>query len=181
MKRSTSLFHVAADVIVLFSYLQTVTQMIPVTHQLRKVFDFSPTVSLISLLSTHLSLLPLSRPVEEPNSGVEKVANWQNSMYLDSGIQSRATTIRGDDGDRQYTMTTSTITTEEPRESPRLALRLYFSFTPVFSTLTCRSLLPPLYQMLRLPPELSGSVPPCSRRRSRVALRSCPCRRTRRR
>lgn len=56
--------------------------------------------------------------MEEPNSGVEKVTQWQNSMYnVDSGIHSRATTIRGDEG--HYTMTTTTVTSEEPRESPQ--------------------------------------------------------------
>lgn len=72
----------------------------------------------MSLCLSYVSLPRLPHPVEETNSGVDKVAQWQNTMYsVDSGIQSRATTVR-DDGERQYTMTTTTITTEEPRESP---------------------------------------------------------------
>lgn len=79
--------------------------------------------------------------MEEPNSGVEKVANWQNTMYnTDSGIQSRATTIRGDEGEHHYTMTTTTVTTEEPRESPPSPTTS--SFTLVFLSLTCRSITP---------------------------------------
>lgn len=54
----------------------------------------------------------------EPDSGMVKVSEWQQTMYgLDSGIQSGATTIRDDDGEyitsKHYTMTT-TVTREEP-------------------------------------------------------------------
>lgn len=55
----------------------------------------------------------------DADSGVEKVAQWQSTMYTtDSGIQSRATTIRGEELEPQYTMTTTTVTTEEPSQSP---------------------------------------------------------------
>lgn len=54
--------------------------------------------------------------VGEPDSGMVKVAEWQQSIYgIDSGIQSGATTVREDDGEyttsKHYTMTT-TMTTE---------------------------------------------------------------------
>eukprot|EP00064_Thunnus_orientalis_P017687 superscaffoldBa00003826_g17773 len=54
----------------------------------------------------------------ELDSGMVKVAEWQQTMYsVDSGIQSGATTVRDDDGEyttsKQYTMTT-TVTSEEP-------------------------------------------------------------------
>ncbi|KAM3622958.1 uncharacterized protein V6R79_005386 [Siganus canaliculatus] len=58
-----------------------------------------------------------SRPaVGDFNSGVVKVAEWQQSYAIDSGIQSGANTVRDDDGDyttKHYTMTT-TISREEP-------------------------------------------------------------------
>ncbi|KAM7418699.1 hypothetical protein PAMA_016028 [Pampus argenteus] len=55
----------------------------------------------------------------DPDSGIMKVAEWQETMYgLDSGIQSGATTVvRDDEGEyttsKHYTVTT-TITREEP-------------------------------------------------------------------
>ncbi|XP_029008425.1 junction plakoglobin a [Betta splendens] len=54
----------------------------------------------------------------EPDSGMVKVAEWQQTMYsMDSGIQSGATTLRDDDGEyvtsKHYT-TTTTVTREEP-------------------------------------------------------------------
>ncbi|XP_044202087.1 junction plakoglobin-like [Thunnus albacares] len=54
----------------------------------------------------------------ELDSGMVKVAEWQQTMYsVDSGIQSGATTVRDDDGEyttsKQYTVTT-TVTSEEP-------------------------------------------------------------------
>lgn len=54
----------------------------------------------------------------EPDSGMVKVAEWQQTMYsMDSGIQSGATTVRDDDGDytssKHYTVTT-TVTKETP-------------------------------------------------------------------
>ncbi|XP_070769103.1 junction plakoglobin-like [Enoplosus armatus] len=57
--------------------------------------------------------------VSESDSGRMKVADWQQTMYgIDSGIQSGATTVRDDDGDytssKHYTMTTTTVTREEP-------------------------------------------------------------------
>lgn len=56
--------------------------------------------------------------VGEPDSGMVKVTEWQQTMYgPDSGIQSGATTVRDDDSEyttsKHYTMTT-TVTTEEP-------------------------------------------------------------------
>lgn len=93
------------------SHISSVQSVSPQAHRV---------APLASPLSPHPSRLALSRPVSEADSGLEKVAQWQSSMYgVDSGIQSRATTVRGDDGDRQYTMTTTTVTSEEPRESPR--------------------------------------------------------------
>lgn len=63
-------------------------------------------------------LLLLCSAVGEPDSGMVKVAEWQQTMYsVDSGIQSGATTVRDDDGDyttsKHYTMTT-TVTQEAP-------------------------------------------------------------------
>ncbi|KAG8015157.1 Junction plakoglobin [Nibea albiflora] len=57
--------------------------------------------------------------VGEPDSGVLKVEQWQNTMYgLDSGIQSGATTVVRDDDEyatsKHYTVTTTTVTREEP-------------------------------------------------------------------
>lgn len=53
----------------------------------------------------------------DPDNGMVKVAQWQETMYgIDSGIQSGATTVREDDGgeySKHYTMTT-TVTTEAP-------------------------------------------------------------------
>ncbi|XP_073328798.1 junction plakoglobin a [Pagrus major] len=55
----------------------------------------------------------------ERDSSMAKVEDWQRTMYgLDSGIQSGATTVTTDDGDyttsKHYTMTTTTVTREEP-------------------------------------------------------------------
>lgn len=55
----------------------------------------------------------------EPDSSTVKVAGWQQTMYsVDSGIQSGATTIDPDDGEfntsKHYTVTTTTVRTEEP-------------------------------------------------------------------
>lgn len=56
--------------------------------------------------------------VGERDSGVAKVEEWQRTMYnVDSGFQSGATTVKDDDGDygtKHYTMTTTTVTREEP-------------------------------------------------------------------
>lgn len=57
--------------------------------------------------------------VGELDSGVAKVEEWQRTIYgIDSGIQSGATTVKDDDGDyttgKHYTMTTTTVTREEP-------------------------------------------------------------------
>uniref|UniRef100_A0A3P8U3F0 Junction plakoglobin a n=1 Tax=Amphiprion percula TaxID=161767 RepID=A0A3P8U3F0_AMPPE len=56
------------------------------------------------------------------DSGMVKVAEWQQTMYThDSGIQSGATTIRDDDGDyttsKHYTITTTTSTEPADLES----------------------------------------------------------------
>lgn len=61
----------------------------------------------------HLTLPFLFRvAVGEPDSGVVKVAEWQQTLYgVDSGINSGATTVRDDDSEyitsKHYTMTTS--------------------------------------------------------------------------
>ncbi|KAM8841951.1 junction plakoglobin-like isoform 1-T1 [Synchiropus picturatus] len=53
----------------------------------------------------------------EPRSSKMKVAEWQESYAVDSGIQSGANTVRDEDGEftttKHYTMTT-TVTREEP-------------------------------------------------------------------
>uniref|UniRef100_A0A3Q3WD89 Uncharacterized protein n=1 Tax=Mola mola TaxID=94237 RepID=A0A3Q3WD89_MOLML len=67
----------------------------------------------------HLTLPFLFRvAVGEPDSGVVKVAEWQQTLYgVDSGINSGATTVRDDDSEyitsKHYTMTTSVM-----REGP---------------------------------------------------------------
>lgn len=57
----------------------------------------------------------------EPDRSTMKVSEWQHTVYStdsDSGIQSRATTVRDDDGDyttsKQYTVTTTTVASEQP-------------------------------------------------------------------
>uniref|UniRef100_A0A3P8TXS4 Junction plakoglobin a n=1 Tax=Amphiprion percula TaxID=161767 RepID=A0A3P8TXS4_AMPPE len=60
--------------------------------------------------------------VGDVDSGMVKVAEWQQTMYThDSGIQSGATTIRDDDGDyttsKHYTITTTTSTEPADLES----------------------------------------------------------------
>ncbi|KAM7393820.1 hypothetical protein PAMP_020661 [Pampus punctatissimus] len=63
--------------------------------------------------------MSMAMQMGDPDSGIMKVAEWQETMYgLDSGIQSGATTVvRDDEGEyttsKHYTVTT-TITREEP-------------------------------------------------------------------
>lgn len=55
----------------------------------------------------------------ERDSGMVKVAEWQQSMYsTDSGIQSGATTVREDDGSDYTTSKYCTVTTTVSRENP---------------------------------------------------------------
>lgn len=62
--------------------------------------------------------------VGEPDSGVVKVAEWQQDNYgIDSGIHSGANTIKDDDAEyvtsKHYTMTTTSVAMEEPRKTTK--------------------------------------------------------------
>lgn len=55
--------------------------------------------------------------VGEPDNGMAKVAQWQQSLYaVDSGINSGATTVRDDTGEyttREYNYTVTNVSREE--------------------------------------------------------------------
>ncbi len=73
--------------------------------------------------------------VGEPDRSTMKVSEWQHTVYStdsDSGIQSRATTVRDDDGDyttsKQYTVTTTTVASEQPGKPTAIYYPLYHNY-----------------------------------------------------